>query len=132
MIGGWVRGIGVDLIELSRIQAAHRRWGELFLGRIYAEEELRYCLLRANPYPSLAVRWAAKEAVAKAFGVGFGRKLSFRSIAIHSFGAAPQVRLSGQALDLLEELGGGELLVSLSHTSRYAIAQATLVGPVPR
>ena len=72
---GQVLGIGIDLIEIDRIRQAWQRHGERFLNRIFTDRELDYCLTKKDPAPSLAARWAAKEAVAKALGVGLGESL---------------------------------------------------------
>ncbi|MDR2664050.1 MAG: holo-ACP synthase [Puniceicoccales bacterium] len=128
MSGGSVLAVGIDLVEVDRIRFAHRRWGERFLARIFTAEEIQYCCARRDPYPSLAARFAGKEAVAKALGSGFGREISFRSVAIFSDGGVPRVRLLAPASERMGRLGGGDLLISLSHTASMAIGQAVLLG----
>lgn len=120
---------GVDLIEIARIQQAVARWGERFLRRVFTGAELaRY----RERLPSLAARWAAKEAVAKVLGVGMrglgaaGR--SAQAVAwteIEVLGDAqgrPVVQLYGRAAMRAQELGVLELSLSLSHTREHAIA----------
>ena len=111
--------IGLDIIETARIQEAVERWGERFLRRIYTEEELNVCRNRA---PALAVRFAAKEAVMKALGTG-RTGVGWRDIEVlRQPDGKPSVGLGGRAREKAEELGLGELAISLSHSKEYAIA----------
>ncbi|HCJ12420.1 MAG TPA: holo-[acyl-carrier-protein] synthase [Opitutae bacterium] len=119
--------IGTDIIEIDRIRGAYERYGKLFLDRIFTEEEQAYALSKKNPFPSLAVRFAAKEAVAKAFGCGIGPELHWKSISIRTApNGRPTVLLDPQAQALLTALGGTEVLISLSHTHVLAQAVALL------
>ena len=111
--------IGVDIIEIARIQRTIRRWGERFLHRIYTETELRLC--RKKP-SRLAGRFAGKEAVMKALGTG-ARGISWREIEILAEpGGKPLVRLYGKAQAQADRLGLDELAISLSDSKEYAIA----------
>ncbi len=111
--------IGVDIIEIGRIEGAMKRWSERFLLRIYTEEELRICRNRA---PALAVRFAAKEAVMKALGTGT-KGVGWRDIEVLSNSdGKPLVYLHGRAQKKAEGIGLGELAISLSHSRQYAIA----------
>lgn len=111
--------IGLDIIEIARIQEAVERWGERFLRRIYTEEELCVC---RNRVPALAVRFAAKEAVMKALGTGTVG-VGWRDIEVLSNAdGKPSVGLNGRARERAEELSMGELAISLSHSREYAIA----------
>ncbi|MDR2577148.1 MAG: holo-ACP synthase [Puniceicoccales bacterium] len=117
-------GIGVDIVSVDRIRRAHLRWGKRFLERIFTEEEVCYCFSLANPYPSLAARFAGKEAVAKAIGCGFGRRLTFLSLSItHGGDGIPEVKFVGE-----KQPDCGTFLISLSHTDEYAIAQVLRFG----
>ncbi|MDR1436277.1 MAG: holo-ACP synthase [Puniceicoccales bacterium] len=127
MNGIKVIGIGVDIVDIGRIRNAHCRWGERFLRRLFCPGELAHCLRRTNPYPSLAARFAAKEAIAKALSVGFGKELSFRSIEIAPAAGAPTVNLAAEARKLLAAMGGSSIMVSLSHSRSHAIAHV-LIG----
>lgn len=122
--------IGVDLIEIDRIQQAVNRHGDRFLSRIFTPEELAYCQNRA---PELAVRFAAKEAVSKALGVGL------KPISPHGIGwqevevladdrGKPLLRLSARAQELAEEQGLDQWAVSLSHGREYAVALVVATG----
>ena len=111
--------IGIDVIEIARIQRALTRWGERFLQRIYTEPELRLC--RRRP-PSLAIRFAGKEAVMKALGTGI-KGISWREIEILAEPSGkPLVHLYGKAQNKAEDLGLDKLAISLTHSREYAIA----------
>ena len=115
---------GVDLIEISRIEQILARYGDRFLERVFTPVEILYC--RARP-AELAARFAAKEAVSKALGVGV-RMMSRDGInwrdaeIIGDARGKPLVRLHGRAAERAEELGLTEWAVSLSHTREHAIA----------
>ena len=109
---------GVDIIEISRIGEAVRRWGDRFFQRIYTPGELAYAKGR---WPQLAGRFAAKEAVMKALGTG-ARGISWREIeVVREQGQAPTIVLHGRAKARAELLTLGELAVSISHSRDYAV-----------
>ena len=113
--------IGIDIIEIARIEKAVARWGESFLQRVYTESELR--LYHKKP-PSLAARFAGKEAVIKALGITKG--INWKEIEILSNpGGKPSVHLYGKAQNQARDLGLDSLAISLSHSREYAIALAT-------
>ena len=113
--------IGVDIVEIERVESAIKRWGERFLNRIYTETELEICKDR---FLSLAGRFAAKEAVMKVLGTG-GRGIGWREIEILTGeDGKPSVKLYGHALNKAEELNLNELSVSLSDSKHYAVAVA--------
>jgi holo-[acyl-carrier protein] synthase len=109
----------VDLIEISRIEAAMERHGERFLNRVFTAQELAAA---KNLPHSLAARFAAKEAAAKVLGCGIGQ-VGWQDIEIiRTAERRPEIILYGAAKALAEELGLREWAVSLSHTKDYAIA----------
>ena len=113
--------IGVDIIEVERIESVIEQWGERFLNRIYTEAELEICEGRIS---SLAVRFAAKEAVMKVLGTGtIGVGWKEIEILPDSLGK-PLVKLNGRAKSKAEELNMNDFSVSLSDTKQYAIATA--------
>ncbi len=116
-----IRGIGIDVIEVPRVERAVARWGEVFLARVFTAEERAHA--GASPQ-RLAGRFAAKEAVMKALGLGW-RSMAWREIeiAVDPLGK-PVVQLSGRAAVASRRLGVGGWLVSISHTHTLAIAQA--------
>lgn len=115
---------GVDLVRISRIERALDRHGERFLERVFTPSEILYS--RRRP-PELAARFAAKEAVAKALGVGM-RMMAREGISWHEaeivgdHRGKPVVRLHGRAAERAAELGLTEWAVSLSHTEEHAVA----------
>ncbi len=114
-----MKAIGVDIIETDRLAQSIERFGERFLHRIYTERELAYC---NNRIGSLAARWAAKEAVAKALGCGIGL-VSWHDIEVVSqSNCRPTVQLHGPAARLAAQLGITEFAISLSHTNAHAVA----------
>jgi holo-[acyl-carrier protein] synthase len=114
-----MKAIGIDLIETERVAQSIERFGERFLARVYTEQELAYCKGQAS---SLAARWAAKEATAKALGTGIG-DVSWREIeVVCKLNGRPTLRLYGAAADLAAQLGISEFAISLSHTKDYAVA----------
>ena len=113
--------IGIDIVEISRIRKAVAERGDGFLKRVYTPEEVK---LYRNKIPSLAVRFAGKEAVIKALGItdkGIG--LSQIEILSDEFGR-PTVSLHGKAMKQAQEFGIKEIAISLSHSRSYAVACA--------
>jgi holo-[acyl-carrier protein] synthase len=122
-----ILGIGIDLIEVGRIEASYEKFGERFLQRILVDNEIKYCLSHKTPGPFIAARFAAKEAVSKAFGTGIGAQLSWRDIEIaRRESGEPYVILTGGGAFLLEQRRARAVLVSLSHTAHHANAVAIL------
>jgi len=127
-VGGVLIGLGCDLIEVERIDRAIERHGELFLVRTFTEEERAYCAGLKYPHKHYAARWAAKEAVAKAFTTGIGAELGWTSVGVyHGVRSEPLVRLDAKGAALLHALGGTDVLLSLSHTETHAMAVAAIV-----
>lgn len=130
-VGGVVVGVGTDIIEVERVRKAVERHGERFLRRIFTEGERAYCLQMRNPHPHLAARFAAKEAVAKAFTTGIGAELGWTSIEItKGEREQPLVQLDEKGRQLLVATGSSSVLISLSHTENYAMAVAVVLKPV--
>jgi holo-[acyl-carrier protein] synthase len=124
-----ILGTGIDIIEVARIQSAHERFGERFLQRILLPDEISYCLSHRVPGPFLAARFAAKEAISKAFGTGIGAELGWQDMEIRrKESGEPFVVLHGAGQKLLEARGARTVLISLSHTQAHAAAVAILEG----
>jgi holo-[acyl-carrier protein] synthase len=118
-----VVGVGVDVVEVERVERALRRWGDAFLARVYTPSERERGAGRAG-VARLAARFAAKEAVMKALGVGWGW-LRFSDIEIVSDGKGrPVVRLHGGAAQVARAAGVDAVHLSLSHARGYAAAVA--------
>jgi len=116
---------GVDMIEIVRLERSLARYGERFLQRVYTPAEIERYGQRPQ---SLAARWAAKEAVAKALGTGIGPVAWTEIEVLEDALRAPALRLSGRAAALASELGLTEWAVSLSHTGELAIAFVVATG----
>jgi len=122
-----ILGVGIDIIEVDRIRASHERFGDRFLKRILHPEEIAYCLSHKAPAPFLAARFAAKEAISKAFGTGIGAQLGWQDMEVgRKESGEPFVILHAAGKQLLRERGGRVVHLSLSHTQHYAAAVAIL------
>ncbi len=122
-----ILGIGIDIIEVARIQASHEKFGERFLNRILHPNEIAYCHSHKFPAPFLAARFAAKEAISKAFGTGIGAQLGWHDMEVAKRESGePYVVLHGDGQTLLQKRGGRIVLISLSHTQQHATAVAIL------
>ena len=119
-------GIGTDLIEIERIKKAAEK-NPRFLDRILTQKEKDYCLKKKS-FDSIAARFAAKEAVAKALGTGFSC-FSFLDIEIlNDSTGKPEVYLYNKAKKVYEEKKGQEILLTLSHSKGYALAFVIVQG----
>ncbi|HEY5079450.1 MAG TPA: holo-ACP synthase [Opitutaceae bacterium] len=126
--GGILLGLGADVIEVARIRGVLDRQGDRFLARVFTEEEREYCFRMAHPHKHLAARFAAKEAVSKAFTTGIGAELGWRSVSVyHGSRNEPLVRLDERGGELLKSVGATHVMLTLSHTETVAMAVAALV-----
>jgi len=124
-------GIGTDIVRVSRIQKSLDRYGERFARRILAGQELDDFQRTLHPARFLARRFAAKEALVKAYGTGFTQGMTFQDIAVsHDAAGKPLLLLSGRALELQREMGIGEQFISISDEQEYAVAFVTLLKVV--
>ena len=122
-----VLGIGVDIVETSRIEHSLDRFGERFLHRVFTAGEIEYCQSMKYPARHFAARFAAKEAVSKAFGTGIGKSMGWKDIDVHREGSGqPFVVLEGGAKQLAAERGVSAVWISLSHTDQNAAAMAVI------
>jgi len=111
--------VGVDIVELHRIERAVQRHGARFLQRIYTESELAYC---RGDVARLAARWAAKEAMSKALGTGW-RGIEWRELeVVREPSGRPAVALHGRAQAIAARMGISHWAISLSHGTTSAIA----------
>jgi holo-[acyl-carrier protein] synthase len=119
-----VTGLGVDMIEVSRIKKALDRWGERFLKRVFTPEEKRYSMRKAFPEQSLAARFATKEAVMKALGTGLSGGIAWTDVEIvNNPSGKPEVKPGGK---IISRIGNKKILISLSHTKEFALAFAVI------
>jgi len=117
-----MQGIGNDIIEIDRIGALYTRFKTHFTKKLFTQAEIDYCMKKSNPIPSFAARFAAKEAIAKALGCGFGAQLSWQdlSIILDDLGK-PHVLFSTKAQ---KAFFSPTILLSISHCHAYSLATA--------
>ena len=126
-----ILGIGADIVECLRIGRMIEQHGELFLTRVFTEREIRYCQERKRSVEHFAGRWAAKEAVLKALGMGWRRGMALTDVEIRNeAGGRPQVHLCGTVKDAAQNRRVGDVLLTIAHCRAYATAYAlALRGP---
>lgn len=130
-----IHGTGIDIVEVARIQAAARRWGDTFESRVFTPHELAYCGEPPSRYWRLAARFAAKEATLKALGTGLTTGMRWQDVEIQANAVGkPELVLHGEVRRYADELGiGTPTFVTMSHTRAYAVAHVTLCyAQVPR
>ncbi|NQT95598.1 MAG: holo-ACP synthase [Candidatus Omnitrophica bacterium] len=121
-------GTGVDIVEVSRIKNAAKRWQRNFLRRIFTDKELEYANERTTSYQHLAARFAVKEAVLKALGNGWTNRVEWKDIEVwNEKSGKPNARLSGEVKKISDKRGVTDIIISISHTRTYAVANAILV-----
>ncbi|HEU0273453.1 MAG TPA: holo-ACP synthase [Candidatus Udaeobacter sp.] len=126
-----VIGTGVDLVECARIQHSIDRFGERFLRRVFTDGEIEYSMSMKFPARHLAARFAAKEAVSKAFGTGIGKAMGWRDIDVRKKPSGePFLVLFGPAQELAAKRGITSALITLSHTEYHAMAYVILENAV--
>lgn len=122
-------GIGVDFIEVSRIQHSLDRFADRFLHRVFTDGEIEYSMSMKFPARHLAARFAAKEAVSKAFGTGIGKAMGWRDIDVRKKPSGePFLVLEGGAKEMSILRGVTQPLITLSHTDHHAVAMIVLEG----
>src|SRR4051812_17371986 len=122
-----VLGVGIDIVENARIEHSLERFGERFLQRVFTAGEIAYCQSMKFPARHFAARFAAKEAVSKAFGTGIGKSMGWKDIDVHREGSGqPFVVLEGGAKTLAAERNVSAIWISLSHTDHNAVAMAAI------
>jgi len=120
-------GTGIDLMEIERIQHSLDRYGSRFLDRIYTAGEQAYCLRKHNAAESLAARFAAKEAAAKALGTGISHGVSWLEIEVmREPGGRPSLRFHGRAAAQATRLGATRTALSITHSREFAMASVLL------
>lgn len=117
-------GTGIDIAETQRIEQALARHGERFARRVFTAAEIAYCERFKNKAERYAARFAAKEAAFKALGTGWAKGIHWLEVEIvHQPTGKPELALTGRAHELAHQLGVTHAFVSISHASRYVIAQ---------
>ena len=120
-----VFGIGIDIVEVTRIAGVIERHDTSFLARLFTAAERAYCESQKHAAQHYAARFAAKEAVSKALGIGIGGHAGWLDLEItHDPAGAPQLMLHGAAQVFANQHGITEVKISLTHTHNYAAANA--------
>jgi phosphopantethiene--protein transferase domain len=123
-----ILGTGVDIVEIFRMRDAIDKWGEAFLTRIFTPREIKYSNSRRFSHQHFAARFAAKEAVVKAFGEGRKHPLNWTEIEVlNDKEGKPVIEFHNGALKLKKKKKVSDVIVSLSHSKNYAIANAILL-----
>ena len=123
-----VLGTGVDIIEVDRVKKAVKKWGDSFLKKVFTDKEIKYSKKRRFAYQHLAARFATKEAVLKAFGGGWSRTLPWNNVEIiNDKNRKPEIKLYGEARKIYNKSAIEKIIISMSHTKYYAVANAILV-----
>jgi holo-[acyl-carrier protein] synthase len=127
-------GIGTDIVEIERIRHMIERHGDHFLNRCFTQSEIEYANRHRDSAVRFAGRWAAKEAVVKVLGTGFVQGITFHDIEVVSLHTGqPTVKLSGEALQISQQLLIAEIKLTISHAREYATATAIGVsGTLPQ
>lgn len=122
-----VKGIGIDVLEIRRMEEVVSRWGNKFLDRVFTEGELEYARSRKNPIYHIAGRFAVKEAVAKALATGWAGGFRWKDVEVRNDAAGkPAVIVRGNVEQIL---ASSRILVSISHAESVVVATAIIESP---
>ncbi|MGB6484258.1 MAG: holo-ACP synthase [Candidatus Acidiferrales bacterium] len=120
-------GLGADIAEIDRIEAAIARFGRAFLERVFTAEEIRYCERHKSKFERYAARFAAKEAAMKALGTGWRRGVRWRDIEVRNeTSGKPGIHFAGKAAEHAARLGARHFHLSITHSGNVAFAQVIL------
>ena len=124
-----VKGIGVDVVDVTRFRVVIGKWREKIIARLFSAEEQKYCLKKKDPVPHFAVRFAAKEAFVKAMGTGFRGSAAPKDIEVGTeTSGKPFIRVSGRAGKAMKAMGADRIHLSMSHEKGMGIALVVLEG----
>ncbi|MDI6775937.1 MAG: holo-ACP synthase [Syntrophales bacterium] len=122
-----IYGIGIDFVEVSRMEKILKRWEERFTNRVYSPLEIDYCKKRAFPAMHYAARFAVKESFLKAAGVGLWMGIRLKDIEIlNNREGRPEIKLHEKAKEIPQDNGITAIYISLSHTAVLAVAMVIL------
>ena len=120
-----ILGIGIDIVEISRIERILNEYGEIFTHRIFTAGEIAYCERKKCPAIYYAARFAAKEAFLKALGTGLSGGIRWRDIEIvNNTNGKPAIVCHGIASECAKKMGAEKIDISISHSREYAVATA--------
>ncbi|MFC1868075.1 holo-ACP synthase [Thermodesulfobacteriota bacterium] len=122
-----IYGIGVDLVDIGRMESAIKRWGDRFIRRVFTPAERDVCYSRSSPFSALSLRFAAKEAFSKALGYGMKKGVRWRDIEVFHFpGGRPGLNLHGRSFEICKEENINGVHLSLSDEGGYGVAMVVL------
>lgn len=122
-------GIGIDVVEVERIASSMSEFGDRFADRVFTPLEREYCDKQKRPELHYAARFAAKEAIAKAFGTGIGQDLAWLDMEIRRRESGePEVFLTGDGANFAEVNKIAQIKISLTHAQHYAAANAVVLA----
>src|SRR4029079_14490316 len=119
-------GLGFDATDIPRVREVFERYGERFLQRVFTDAEIAYCTRQRDPVPSLAGRFAAKEAAMKALGTGHSRGVLWRDIEVIRRGGPPQLQVHGGGAGRFASMQGHSSMLTITHSDTVALAQVLL------
>ena len=120
-------GLGFDATDIPRVREVFARYGDRFLRRVFTDAEIAYCMRQRDPVPSLAGRFASKEATMKALGTGHSRGVLWKDIEVLRHGGPPQLRLTGGAYRRFQAMQARRSLLTITHAETLAMAQVLLL-----
>ena len=121
-------GLGFDATDIPRVREVFERYGDRFLGRVFTAAEIAYCKRHRDPVPSLAARFASKEAAMKALGTGHSRGVLWKDIEVFRRFGPPELRLTGGALRRFQAMNATRSLLTITHSDALAMAQVLLLN----
>lgn len=120
-------GLGFDATDIARVRDVFARYGDRFLRRVFTDAEIAYCTRQRDPVPSLAARFASKEAAMKALGTGHALGVVWKDIEVFRLGGPPQLRLTGGARRRFDAMRARRSLLTITHAETLAMAQVLLL-----
>jgi holo-[acyl-carrier protein] synthase len=122
-----IYGIGVDIVNIGRMERVIEKWGDRFIQRVFTPAEMDLCLSRPSPIPAFSMRFAAKEAFSKAMGTGMKKGVRWRDIEVfHYPGGRPGLRLHGRSSERCSEENITGFHLSMSDDGGYGVAMVIL------
>ena len=122
-----ILGLGFDATDIPRVRDVFARYGDRFLRRVFTSGEIAYCMRQRDPVPSLAARFASKEAAMKALGTGHSRGVFWRGIEVFRRSGPPQLRFHDGAAARFASMGATGSVLTLTHSRELAIAHVLLL-----
>jgi len=118
-----MRAIGIDLVDISRIEGICAKWKGRFLEKVYSEGEIEYCESKALPAQHYAARFAVKEAFLKCLGIGLGGGVSLKDVeVVNDKKGKPELVIRGKSKEIVGPDCAKNIHVSISHTDKNAVA----------